>query len=324
MTERRRALVIGIDGYPDAPAVGCCNDAKAMATLLATNEDGTRNWAVERCLGRDARVPVLPTVELAGRLARHFADAEDADLLFYFSGHARRSTLGVELCSQDGTSAASGVSFDSLMTLIAGAVDQGARTVTVLLDCCFAGDLGAGADDEHFAGGHLPENVVILAAARPGEVTSQGLDHSPFTEVLLTGLEGAASDLEGNVNALALFYNAQRAAPARGPQPQLRANCDQLPTLRSTSPALDEATGRELRRHFAHPNRSVPPPEPGSWDGGPLQGPDAHPVALVFWRLRRAGLLESEPAGATLAWLSANGGTLKLSHRGRYYWNVLI
>jgi hypothetical protein len=46
-TERRRALVVGIDDYSDAPLADCVNDTKALAALLRTHEDGSPNFAVK-------------------------------------------------------------------------------------------------------------------------------------------------------------------------------------------------------------------------------------------------------------------------------------
>ena len=46
----KKALVIGIDDYPQQPLRGCVNDAHEIASLFEYNEDGTKNFDVlEKC-----------------------------------------------------------------------------------------------------------------------------------------------------------------------------------------------------------------------------------------------------------------------------------
>lgn len=42
----KKALVIGIDDYPDHPLGGCVNDAVSIASVLARNGDGSPNFSV--------------------------------------------------------------------------------------------------------------------------------------------------------------------------------------------------------------------------------------------------------------------------------------
>lgn len=42
----RKALVVGINEYPQSPLFGCCNDAESIAKLLKRNEDGSPNFEV--------------------------------------------------------------------------------------------------------------------------------------------------------------------------------------------------------------------------------------------------------------------------------------
>lgn len=327
--QRRAALVVGIDGYPDEPAFGCCNDAREMGRLLAVNADGSPNWEVERLLGRTASVPVVTTLELAERLRRHFAQAEDTDLLFYFSGHAVSSPLGVELCTQDGVDPASGFPLASLMALIRGAR---ARSVTVILDCCFAGGVGldesvdAVGDRLQLVTARVPEDVVILSSSQPAQASTQGAENSTFTRTLIDGLEGAAADLEGNVNVLSLFNHAHRAASRRGPFPELKANCDLLPVLRRTGPAIPLGRLRILPQYFEEPDDVVRLTPDHVWDGHPLEDDeDAHPQqrTLDYLReLRNAGLVTADERGSLL-WLAQHGGMIRLTLRGRYYWTLV-
>lgn len=325
MRQRRHALVVGIDGYPGRPLSGCCDDAVAMAELLRHHHDGTANWEVELVLGRSPRVPVVSSGALAGRLQRHFSETEDADILLYFSGHAVRSPLGVELSTQDGVRPLAGLPLDALMNLVQTATIDGARSVTVILDCCFAGELGSavvGDGRSPLSVSQLPDNVVILTAAKPDQPATQAAAHSPFTGVLVQGLEGAAADLEGEVTALSLFQFAHRAAPARGPHPQLRATCDLMPTLRMAGPTVDAARLRLLADWFEAPAAVRTLDASWTWDGAPVTPGAELEQAEVLWQLRNAGLIEPVPR-ATLSWLAAHGGTVQLTHRGRFYWHLV-
>ena len=40
----RRALIVGIDDYPEVPLSGCVNDARKILSVLSRNEDGTPNY----------------------------------------------------------------------------------------------------------------------------------------------------------------------------------------------------------------------------------------------------------------------------------------
>ena len=83
--ERRRALVVGIDDYPDAPLAGCVNDANAMGKLLRAHEDGSPNFSVKAMLQPSQ---VVTRSGLRAALAKLFSDLDEADVaLFYFSGH---------------------------------------------------------------------------------------------------------------------------------------------------------------------------------------------------------------------------------------------
>ena len=51
----KKALVVGIDEYPDNPLCGCVNDAKEVASLLERNADGTKNFDVLPLLNLKSR-----------------------------------------------------------------------------------------------------------------------------------------------------------------------------------------------------------------------------------------------------------------------------
>ncbi|MFR4803497.1 MAG: caspase family protein [Eggerthellaceae bacterium] len=44
----RKALVVGIDDYPNNPLNGCCNDSAALKSLLERNGNGNPNFDVRQ------------------------------------------------------------------------------------------------------------------------------------------------------------------------------------------------------------------------------------------------------------------------------------
>ena len=46
----RKALIVGINNYPNSPLSGCINDANEIASMLERNEDGTKNFFVKRAI----------------------------------------------------------------------------------------------------------------------------------------------------------------------------------------------------------------------------------------------------------------------------------
>ena len=76
----KKALIVGIDEYPDAPLKGCINDANAVAELLRTNGDGSPNFDVSLKLNVKTKAEFLDLIEDL------FSGDADASLL-YFSGH---------------------------------------------------------------------------------------------------------------------------------------------------------------------------------------------------------------------------------------------
>ena len=44
--DMRKALVVGINDYPNCPLYGCVNDARSVAEILGNHEDGKKNFDV--------------------------------------------------------------------------------------------------------------------------------------------------------------------------------------------------------------------------------------------------------------------------------------
>jgi len=83
----KKALVVGIDDYPQNPLYGCCNDAEAVAQILRSNADGSPNFSV--MLKKD----VYSKACLRELIEECFSGDVDV-ALFYYSGHGHIDALG--------------------------------------------------------------------------------------------------------------------------------------------------------------------------------------------------------------------------------------
>lgn len=302
----RRALVVGIDGYPDGAPTGavqgtCCDDALAVAECLGFNDDRSRAWVVNRKLARDARNPVLLKTDLLDTLADLFVHADGDHALFYFAGHALDTPWGPEFCTQDGTGPGEGVPFSSVAALINASQ---AESITVILDCCYAGAL---------AGELSRENVALLAASGEDEEALVGAS-SRFTDLLVEGLQGAASDEQGRVTALSLYSYAWAGLADSTRRPLLAYRGADVTTLRRVRPWASLEAFRALPELFPDEGASLLL-TPDDLDA------DAARVAL----LTELGAARLVDAGmAHVAEVARSGGEITLTLIGRYYRRLVL
>jgi hypothetical protein len=251
----RRALLIGIDDYPTLGSLrGCVADAVALNDLLMKNDDGTPNWRTELIVNRTG-VQTLTRDRLRAELRSLFANSRDADLLFYFAGHGAQTPWGAELVAQDAVPNSLGVSMNDLVTL---ANDAPARSVTILLDCCFSGDVGnapglqaAGvAESFRLNRATIRENVTIMAASRGTEVAAEQGGHGAFTRVMLEGLAGGATDHRGIVTGCSLYNFVSPAFDAWEQRPVLKTYLTEPVVLRVGPAWIDPDMLRRLPEHF--------------------------------------------------------------------------
>jgi hypothetical protein len=279
---------VGIDNYEVDPLGSCVNDAKAMAELLDKHDDGTENFThvVTMVSSEDSPVLRQDIVDKFGDLLLQDADSE---LLFYFSGHGRETVLGAELVAQDPYGAA-GISMDQL----AAASNRAAhRSLTIILDCCFAGGVGqlVGDDSGNLGRIQLARGTALLAASREAEPAFAGDEHSRFTAALLDGLKGAASDIYGRVTPAGLHALANASlGGAENRDPVLKVYSEGSALLRQCAPPVTSDQLGHLPTVFEDDDGVIRPldtvlgPEAGVTNPGDLE-------ALAIQAFLRAGLI---------------------------------
>jgi hypothetical protein len=77
----RRALLVGIDDYPNAPLNGCVNDANRIGSVLARHDDGSPNFECRKCLSSKQ---MITRASLRKYVEELFAQPVDV-VLFYFA-----------------------------------------------------------------------------------------------------------------------------------------------------------------------------------------------------------------------------------------------
>lgn len=244
----KRALVVGIDAYPNDPLTGCVNDAVAMGTVLATAGNGDPNFSVRSLTSQDHEVTAAVLNEAVEEL---FAgDAET--IVLYFAGHGiiNRETNTGHIVAQDGRKGGWGMSLTDILGLANRAYPR-IKSSVIILDSChsgFAGEVAALAREDVSV---IGTGVTILTASHREGTAADGVKHGLFTEIVLDGLRGAASDVLGNITPAALYSLVdQTLGPWGGQRPIYKANVQTFVTLRQVEPRVPKEFLRRLPNLF--------------------------------------------------------------------------
>jgi hypothetical protein len=316
----RRALLIGIDQYDKVPHLkGCVNDALAMKEVLERHENGDPNYDC-RVLTSPGPKPITRRFlrEQWTELFEHF----DGDVLFYFSGHGSPTNVGGYLVTQDGEPGDPGLAMNDLLIM---ANRSKAKSVLLILDCCFSGDLGnspnlqGGGSIENQA--QLKEGLTILAASRPTQIASEIAGHGVFTNLVLGALKGGASDVRGRVSAASIYAYVEQALGAWDQRPVYKSHADGLPPLRKCRAWVPDSLLRELPAIFPRPDstflmdRTFEHTEPSA-------KPENVATFNKFKVLRNARLLTTQE-DKDLYYVALESKAVQLTPLGQFYWDLV-
>jgi hypothetical protein len=172
----------------------------------------------------------------------------------------------------------------------------------------------------------IKQEITLMAASRAAEPSWGTDEHGAFTGVLLSGLEGAASDLLGNVTALGLHAFAVSAfTNAWDQQPVLKCHHAFAPVLRRATPPIDreallsivslfpavDDTFALTPDHVGH--RPIPAGETATTEQQEFD---------QLAGLRSVGLLKIDGAAMDLGVAATASLRVRLSALGRYYWEL--
>jgi caspase domain-containing protein len=316
----KRALIVGINEYDTVTSLwGCVKDATGMADVLARNDDGSINF--------DCKLFTSPGPEkiTRGALKRYWNELFHefrGDVLFYFSGHGTSTNVGGYIVTQEGTPEDPGLAMSDLLVL---ANDSAAKTVLLILDCCFSGSVGNlpgiqnGKQEDRAL---LREGVTILAASRPGQVSMEVGGHGVFTKLVVGALKGGAADVRGRVSAASIYAYAEAALGPWDQRPQYKSHATQLDPVRTCEPRVSDSLIRELPVFFPTEGYGYQLDQTFE-ETNSLAKPENVATFKKFKLLQIAGLLKPLN-GQDLYWAAESYGSVVLTTLGRLYRQLVI
>lgn len=316
----RRALLVGIDDYDNVNRLsGCVADSRAMADLLGRNEDGSLNYDCQVFTAPGSAQKVTRAF-VRGKWEELFADF-NGDTLLYFSGHGAPTSIGGFLVTQEGTPSDPGLAMNELLVL---ANRSRARSVLLILDCCFSGSLGnppnlqGDGSLENLA--QLREGVTVLAASRPSQAAMEVGGHGVFTKLVLGALKGGAQDIRGRVSAASIYAYAESALGPWDQRPLYKSHASCLDPVRICTPHISDDLIRELPQLFVNPETPhVMAPSYEYTHESAL--PEHVEIFNKFKALRNAGVARTA-AGDDLYYCALSSGTVVLTFLGRFLWDL--
>jgi len=315
---RRRALVIGIDDYPEGLKLHCCaNDASVIANLLEHNEDGSRNFDVEK-------PEITDQSHLKMHIEKLFEGNGDVALL-YFAGHGTRSKTGGHLVTPDYDAYNPGVSMTDLASFMS---DSEWNNKIAILDCCNAGAMGDFMSAEETC--ILKDGMTIMSACDRDESATECDGHGIFTHLLIEGLKGGAADLSGSVTPGGLYAYIDKSLGAWSQRPVFKTNVSNFVCLRGVTPPIDRKTLSETIALFEDRDSIFRLDPSFEFTNNPDYKNELKEPYCIEKNVKKLKTLQKlESVGLVVPveeehmyFAAMNSGTCKLTPLGKYYWKL--
>lgn len=236
---KRKALVVGIDNYEQCPLTCCCNDAKTIAELLRSNENGDPNFDVLELHNINMKN------ELKSNIRKCFEGDADVALL-YFSGHGFIDNLGGYLVTPDCKDDDYGVSLQEVLAIVNRSK---IKNKIVILDSCYSGAMGKDNSMESSCS-FIENGVTILTACKSDEVAVEGEKHGMFTSLLIEALNGAAADILGRITIASIYAYIDSNLGAWEQRPIFKTNISNFIPVREVKPRVEKEVLRETMQYF--------------------------------------------------------------------------
>jgi len=309
----RRALIIGLDAYPDYALHGCVNDAQRLTDVLSRHHSGRVNFQCETITAPSMTVTRPLLREKISELFKEHAEVA----FLHFSGHGTVNGLGGYLVTPDHCPYDVGIAMTEVLAL---ANQSPVTDVFITLDCCHSGAFGvlpAVSNDKVV----LADGVSVITATRSGQEALEEGGGGVFTSLFVEALEGGAAGLLGEISAASIYAYIDNAMGAWDQRPLFKANVSRFIKLREAAPRLQPFLVQKLTVYFPLPAEPL--------DLSPEFEPEAEPHDAEkeaqfhdFQKFRDAGLLE--PVGAQSLYHTAiQSKACGLTTLGRYYWRLV-
>lgn len=323
MTLKKVAVTVGIDDYRGSPLGGCVNDARAIATLLSSNDDGSPNFHCVSLLAPRTFTPAEPPLVTRATLRSKLEEilAKKVDMaLFYFAGHGTVTPRGGILVTQDSTRNDEGV---TMAEIVDAANRSDIQEITIIVDACFSGRLGGmpSLKDDYVL---LREGVAIVAASLPNEGAAERDQSGVFTSVICGALEGGAADVLGEITSASIYAYAEQALGPLDQRPMYKANVARLSPLRKCRPVVPPEVLRKLKDYFPTAEYDFPldpayEPDHKQHPPGTVPDPGKEASFADLQKFRDARLLV--PVGEQhLFYAAIRSKSCHLTPLGKFYW----
>lgn len=236
----KKALIVGLNKYPDCELAWCDNDAVSMSELIESNSDGSPNFEVRMITDSCKKDDLFEAIQ------HLFADDADVALL-YFSGHGAEVDGGY-LCTTDYKD--TGCYGIRMTEVLEFANNSKCKNKVIILDCCFAAKMGESLLVNNNS--ILGDGVTIMAASQrwQSSVEDPSVEHGVFTNLLIQGLKGGAADISGNVTPASLYSFVDQSLGAWEQRPVFKTNISQFLPIRSIQAKVPKTILRKLSIYF--------------------------------------------------------------------------
>ena len=316
----KKALVIGLNDYPNSPLDWCVNDANEVADLIALNGDGSENFNTFKITGDCDNNRLYSSIE------RLFGDDDEIALL-YFSGHGF-DECGGRICGTNTDGSSFGIRMDDIIKL---ANESRCKNRVIILDCCYAAKLG---DYSMIPDGnsHLSQGLTIIAACQTWQNAQETNDiqHGIFTNLLIEGLKGGAADINGNITPASLYSFVDQSLGAWQQRPVFKTNTSQFIPIRVVPAKVPLQVLRNLITYFKQPSDEFKLNPSFEFTNCPTVTHEiVQPYAIDenVIKFKELQLLESvgliEPVGADHMYFAAmESKSCRLTKLGQHYWRL--
>jgi len=315
----KKALVIGINGYPSVPLKGAINDAQSISKLLKINGNDTTNFEVKTIYDIQTRG------ELLTEISDFFSLSADMGLL-YFAGHGFVNELGGFIVTPDHKKYDEGIGMHDILNFANGSK---IRNKVIILDCCKSGFFGTATENGSVTS--INTGITILTSSREDEAAKEINGHGVFTNLLIEGLKGGAADIRGHISPGGLYAYIDQALGAHEQRPVFKTNVTEFVELRSISPQVSLSTLRELTKYFHAPSDDFKlDPSFEDTNSNEVQHEVIEPYAnkenvLIFKNLQKlesVGLII--PVGEEHMYYAAmRSRSCRLTSLGHHYWRLV-
>lgn len=309
----RKALIVGINDYPNSPLDACVNDANAIRTLLESHGDGSPNFGVKMMTSPSTSVTRSTLKEAIENL---FSSDSDMALL-YFSGHGYIKSTGGYLVTTDAKKYDEGVSMDEVLAI---ANESKAKNKVIILDCCHSGALGS----PNISGNdiaQLAEGLSVLTASRDSEYALETNGSSVFTSLVVDALKGGAADIRGNISPGSLYAYVDEALGAWDQRPIFKTNVSSFTPLRKIPPKIPFETIRKITKYFLTPDSEYFL-DPTYEDTEPTAVEENIKIFKDLQKFQSVGLVV--PVDAEFMYFAAiNSKSCRLTALGYQYWRLV-